>query len=574
MPPTEPDRLPETPVLKTASDLSLDPNLSESASSWVEATLRGLDARQKIGQLLMPLLFSWRKDYDIERAKAQFESYEVGGAFTFGRDWKTIRAATAEVASRLKVPPLFSCDYECGPLNISDGARFGLAMTLAAVADLEEAEGLAYEVGAASALQGRAVGARWTFAPVVDLSLNRHNPIVNTRSYGDEVERVRRLSIAYLKGLQAHGMAATLKHFPGDGVDGRDQHLVTTVNDLPKEDWDATYRETFTAGIEAGASAVMMGHIALAHRSSRDACGRLLPATMDPRMHHMLREEFGFNGVIVSDAINMSGLSGHIGPEAERVLANLKAGSDIVLFTSDLPAIVERVERALEEGELESYRLDEAVRRVLEFKARLGLHGPDRGMTDEEAAEAMASDRYDELACRLNERAITRIRDHRGDLPLKLEKGAKVVVCRLPLEISARNDIVLGNEDAARPRLNVFEETLQEAGYEVESVDSPNAFDAAKGTADAIIYCMEYNPEAGRGSIRPTKEAFSMVDFELFHSGRPVLFISFGSPYMAWELENAPNFLCAYAAWPVSKKTAARAVLGEIECPGRLPVRL
>ena len=549
-------------------------HLSSADKAWVRDTLSAMSEKEKLAQVLMPLLFSWEKNYDHAQALDTYATYQVGGAFTFSRDWRTIRAATSKLTDALRVPPLFSCDYECGPLNIQNGARFGMAMTLAAIKDIEQAEQFAYEVGAAAALQGRAVGARWTFAPVVDVCLNRHNPIVNTRSYGDDPERIRRLSLASIRGLQEYGMAATLKHFPGDGVDSRDQHLVTTVNDLPAEAWDRLYRGNFEAGIDAGVSSIMMGHIALAHRSSRNDKGRFLPATLDPRMHDMLREEFGFEGVIISDAINMGGISGHLGPEPERVLANLKAGSDVVLFVKNIPATMQRLERALEDGELETRRVDEAVHRLLMLKAKLRLHELEPADDAIVAEKHMDPERFSSLAVTLNTEAMTLIRNDRMDVPLKLAPGACVLMVHLPNEHSSRNDIILGNEDRAASEKDAFEQVFERAGYHVIRAWSLTEALEAESRADAIIYCSTCNPEAGRGSIRLTKEAYSMMPCDLLHTGRPVVFVSFGTPYTAWELEHMPCCLCAYSAWPVAKQAAARAILGEIPCKGVMPVAL
>jgi len=540
----------------------------------VEQAFSRLSLDARIGQVMHPMLTHYDAAVDQRALVEKAVRHQVGGAFLFCRPFRQLRSIVNEVLPQMEVPPLLSGDYEAGANTIEEGARFGSALSFAAIEDGEAASRLAYEAGRAAALQGRAVGARWSFAPVADISLNFANPITNTRTYGDQVDRVRTLSVAYLRGMQDHGMAACLKHFPGDGVDGRDQHLVTTVNTLSMPEWEGSFARTFEAGISAGVYSVMMGHIALRGVSGRHPrTGRWLPATLDAKIQRdLLRGTMGFDGLVISDAILMGGARNHAATQGELAAWNIAEGSDMVLFIDDVAGAVEEIKRWLDAGRLTEARLNDAVRRVLSLKARLGLTEAVALPSDEEADAMFSDGRFSSSVNETAERSVTLVRDEHGALPVA--QGAKVVIYQLPLETTDIPSLVVGEQSGRLPPKSAMQAAFEARGCRVAAVFEPEAYRREIADADVLIYVSLAGPQAGRGSIRLAQRAHQFLDTERMLSDFPTVFVSLGTPYLIWELNWLPNYICAYSRCDAAQTAVARAILGEIPFPGRMPVTL
>lgn len=554
------------------------PRPDAAGQEWVRTTHARLNLREKIGQLFQPLLAHWDRSIPQEELNRRILEHRLGAGFVFWRHKDEVAALAHELQAAADVPLLLAGDYECGPAISGAGTGFGLAMGLGAVADMEEGCRLAERIGHITAEQGRAAGVHWTLAPVVDLNLNPDNPITNVRAYGDNPERVAALASAYIRGLAAGGMGATIKHFPGDGWDDRDQHLVTAFNRLDEAAWERTYGVTFRAGLAAGACAVMAGHIAWPAFSSRDrATGRHLPATLDAALQvDFLRGRLGFEGVLISDAVGMGGMQSHCVNEAESVVRNIAAGSDMALFVEDVPAALEAVRDAVRSGRLPLDRIDEAVRRVLELKARLGLHrGRGLPADGDRMAAAFDADRTLALARELAEKSVTLLRDFRGQYPLRLAGGDKVVIFELPDE---NTDIaamaVAGEKSQTEPRRNAICEELKARGIDAMVVADKGACERALPGAAALIYLLPSAPQAGRGSIRLSLHAHRSIDWKRVQAGFPAYFVSLGSPYVLREISGAPNFACLYCGEPEAQRAYVKALLGERSFLGRCPVSI
>ena len=332
----------------------------------------------------------------------------------------------------LHIPPLCTADLECGPGRVVlGGSEFPDFMGLGA----NDSEELAYEVGKATALEGRSVGLNWTFSPCVDLAEIADNPVVSTRSAGRQVEQVIRVARGYLRGLQEHGVVATLKHFPGDGHSSFDQHLTTSSNPLSRADWWQGPGRVYRELIEAGAKTIMSGHIALPAFDEPDARGLFPPATLSRRLlSDLLRGELGFAGLLVSDAMGMGGVAGFV-PPFEAYWRFLEAGGDCVLFAR----VTERrfhpeFERALRERILSERTLYDRAARMIQFKHDQGLlalgaaHDPP-APTALPAVAAVAVDAaaHASLARRVADGAVTLVRDRERLLPVSLQRSTRVL---------------------------------------------------------------------------------------------------------------------------------------------------
>ena len=317
-----------------------------------------------------------------------------------------------------KSPCLALADVERGPIIYPELRGYSTSMmNLYAASD----PALAFELGKYTARLSRALGIHLTLSPVIDINYNPNNPVTNTRAAGDTPESVISAAIAYGRGMRSEGrLAITPKHFPGDGIDDKNQHFCTTVNSLSREEWMSTYGELYKQVIADGAEAIMVAHIALPwYDSTVDECG-YMPATLSkPLMTGLLKGELGFNGCIVSDAMSMIGTAARV-PVERLSVEFLRAGGDLVLFPErdDLSRILD----ALRSGYLERSRLIDAVERVVRLKANLGLFDEVEYPLEEGDIE-----KTQEILSAIASKSVTKLRDLDGILPLKLKPGARVL---------------------------------------------------------------------------------------------------------------------------------------------------
>ena len=399
------------------------PPLSRAQADAVDEVLDSLDPAAKVGQLFCAYLV----EPDTDRLLSQWEAagFAPGGVLLLARDADKTRADIDVAQSRSAVPLLVAANLEegAGVVGERDDA-YANPLQVAATGDPEQA----FRLGLACGSRGRELGINWAFAPVVDLSVNPQNPIVRTRSFGSDPQLVAAMGAAYVEAVQACGVAATLKHWPGDGVDGRDQHLLTTDNSMDLATWRATFGEVYRAGIRAGAMTVMPGHIRLPALTRRAnvtrSSGDDLPATLSADLlQTLLRDELGFAGLIVSDNTAMAGFSTAM-PREQALPTALLAGCDMLLGAIDPLEDYTIVLGAVERGDIPRTRVDDAVRRILVVKARLGLL--EEPATTEFTSVPKAQ--IDAWKRECAERAVTLVRDRDQLLPLSSSRYSDVLV--------------------------------------------------------------------------------------------------------------------------------------------------
>lgn len=526
--------------------------LTPDEQAWVDRTLAGLSRHACIGQLLIPTLGG---NYELMDTLAPvLRRIPVGGIFTGHATAERHREMLGRLQEIPEIPYVVAADLECGAGHIVHG-RVAFPDPLAVGAANDEA--LAYTMGKASALDGRSVGIHWTYAPVADVNVNPDNPIANTRSLGDDPARIGRLLTAILRGMQEHGLAACVKHFPGDGVDDMDQHTVTTVNSLPLDAWKAISGRTFADAFAAGVWSIMIGHIALpAWDPETDHRGVYAPATVNPRIvTDLLRREMGFQGLVVTDDMNMGGVAGYLN-RRRRTVACIRAGCDMLLFPR-LPDDYDTLCEAVDRGELSEERVREAARRVLEFKARLGLHRGELGGREPTDAETAS---FRDAAQAISRKAVVRVRDLDGTLPLrKLAKGARVLT------------ITFSQENADLP---VVDEELRARGFVVDHLANPHDFRLFDKLPhyDAIFVNLKFCASWAYQSVRSVG-IHNRIFIGGFYSDHPcVVFTSFGSPYHLRMYSTFPNLLNVHSGVPESQRAAVQAWLGERPIEGVSPV--
>ena len=414
--------------------------LDREAERWVETTMKKLSSDQMVGQLLMPRFAGvyTSSDSDVyDRLSSLVQQAHVGGVIGFGGEEQVPQVllnptygpiilgqplALASMLNRLQaiasIPLLTAADFEWGVgMRIEGATRFPRAMAFGAAGD----EQLAFEAGRITAVEGRALGVHVNFAPVVDVNNNPRNPVINIRSFGEDVGRVGALASAWVRGIQQGGMLATIKHFPGHGDTAVDSHLGLPVIPHPRERLDQVELAPFRAGIAAGAAGVMVAHIELLALDKTPG-----PATFSrPVVTGLLREALGFDGLIYSDAMNMDAVV-KMGTAGENAVKAVLAGIDVVLDSRDTMDAFRGVKAAVDSGQIPRARLEASVRRILIAKARLGLHRT-RAVNIESAPLAVGTRRHAALARQVSERAVTLIKDERDSVPMKVPASSSVL---------------------------------------------------------------------------------------------------------------------------------------------------
>jgi beta-N-acetylhexosaminidase len=546
--------------------------VSRDGARWVEQTLARLTLREKVGQLLVPRIpgdYVAENSEGFERIRRWVVDQKVGGVIiTIGPPLEM--AAKLNALQRLAdVPLLVTADMEHGPGQILDAGvilpygidnggatRFPPLMALGATGD----ERLAYELGRITAIEGRAAGVHVAFAPVVDVNNNPSNPIINVRSYGADPQLVARMARAHIRGLQEHGMLATAKHFPGHGDTGRDSHIAPLVIDVDRARADSVELVPFRAAVDEGVAAVMSAHIAFPALT-----GDSLPATLNPRLlEGLLRRDFGFQGLIFTDALDMGAIVKAFSNEAAPVLA-IRAGADMLLqvMPNDVPTVIDAVVSAVEEGRISEARIDESVRRVLRAKARLGLD-TNRVVELERVNDLLATTAHTTLAQDAADRSITLVRDADRLVPLRATRVLSIVY-------SDDYDPWAGR--TLQRTLAASMPDLRTAQLDRRSDAAALAAVAARAdSADVVLFSPFIRVSAGKAGLALPEPVAAMVT--TLAQRRPVVVASFGNPYLIAQLPDVQAYLVAWGQWEAPQRAAARALTGAIPISGTLPIAL
>lgn len=532
--------------------------LTTEQQQWVDRTLNAMTLPQAVGQLLCPSSPRSTTEEWIEL----IQKVPLGAISLRGASGAETRERMQRLQEVSAVPLLAGGDMEQGANTLTDSTEFPRPMAVGAAND----EDLARKLGKATAVEARHAGMHWTFSPVIDLNYNFLNPITNVRAFSDNPERVIRLATAMIEGLQDDGLlAATAKHFPGDGMDDRDQHLATTINNLPFADWQATYGKVWRAAIDAGVLCVMPGHISLPdYQGFADRPVDAPPATLDSKLLiDLLRKELGFDGLIISDASGMIGMTTRV-PSNRRVVEAIKAGCDVYLF----PETVEEygyLLQAVKEGSLPEARVWDAARRVLELKARLNLHldpfGPEPSQANLDA--------HQQTAQTIADKSISLLR---GDdqLPIEPAAGSRV----LTVTVGAVSQF---SRFRPQPELEAFDAALVARGFQVEHLLNPGDDEllAKASEADVVFMNLLMVPYMVLGTIQNHVGHLGYWRWRSLFIDHPrVCHTAFGTPYVLHEMPHLPNLLATYSESAVSQRAAVKAWLGEIAAQGECPVQL
>jgi beta-N-acetylhexosaminidase len=581
---------PATPLIQPAIVPGVDPSarrplgtarpgvmttLSAGDRQWIERTLASLTLSEKIGQLIMPWVAG---DYtavgsaEFEQVRKWVQEDRVGGLVLSIGLPLSYAAKLNEFQVRARVPLLIASDMENGPgmrlgniyalpslLPQGGGTVFPPVMALGATGSEE----LAYELGQVLGTEARAIGVHLVFGPVLDVNSNPLNPIINTRSFGESPELVSRLATAYIRGARSKGLMSTGKHFPGHGDTDVDSHLDLPTIRADRAHLDSVDLPPFRAVVGEGIDAIMTAHIAVVGVEGQDAG----PATLSRGfMTGILRDEMHFGGLVVTDAMTMGGVAKRYGATEPLIMA-LEAGADVLLMPRSVPDAIETVMTAVKSGRLSVSRIDASVRRILTAKARAGLR--QGRLVDLNAVDRVVDiPEHTRIAEEVAGRSITLAQDRMNLVPLAKDSTKRILV----VTYSDASDLVAG-----RTFNSIITERFPGSGT-VRVDDRTNdaeyaALGAKADSADVLLISAYVSPREFTGTVG-AQAGFSQFVERIALSGKPIIVLSFGSPYLLSAFPSVSSYLLAWGGSPVSQRAAALAVLGEREINGRLPISL
>jgi beta-N-acetylhexosaminidase len=410
-------------------------------------------------------------------------------------------------------------------------------MAIAATGDVALAE----EQGRVTAREAMLLGVDHILAPVCDVNSDPRNPVINTRSFGEDPHEVAKYVSAFVRGVQGEGALATAKHFPGHGDTHVDSHLTLPVVDADRERLERVELVPFRAAIDAGVASVMVGHLSL---PAIDPA----PATISRSVVDILRHDLGFGGLVVTDAMDMGGIAAQFDAGEASVRA-LEAGQDQIMFSPDTDAAIAAVREAVRSGRVSEARIDESVERIM--SAKKGIRA--RPASQEEIFRTLDCADHRAMAEEIARRAVTLVRDERGLLPLREGNVTAVVVSDIP---EVENPLADAVRDLGAK--NVFTLDVRSTEDDIVAIDG-----------DPIVLLLALRAKSYAGRIAVPRAARLLAE----RHARKTIAVSFGSPYLIRELPGVGTYVCAYGIQPVMQRAAVRVLRGA-EAPGRLPVSL
>ncbi len=554
---------------RASKSATAKPQRSAPSSPWVEKTLKSMSLREKLGQLLVVYFFGEFTSTESGEYKdlvRQVSENHVGG-FILGtkrqplgieRGGVYVAAVLAnQMQKRAKVPLIVSADFERGTaMRLDEGTGFPYAMAVAAAGNPKDA----YTVGKVTALEARAAGIQWIFAPDADVNDNPDNPIINVRSFGEDPQSVAKFVSEFVRGVQENGGLATAKHFPGHGDVSVDSHLTLATVPGDRKRLESVELVPFRAAIAAGVGSIMTGHLATPAFEPDPE----LPATMSPHvLTDLLRNELGFGGLIVTDALDMGGVTTRY-PPGEAAVRSVLAGADVLLLSPTVDAALEGLEEAAKSGRLPVARIDESVRRILRAKEKLGL--AKNRFVDVDALNAnFGKPEFEAAAQDIADRGVTLLRNDAHALPLDATKPLRLLVVAL----SGDPDAFPGADFESEIREHVDSVTVLRADTQFSKIQSLKL--PAPESYDAAVVGIWVRVADRKGSVGLPDEQAAFVN-QILASPKPVIVAGFGSPYVIERFPAAKTWIAEFSTQDVSQRAVARAIFGQNAISGKIPV--
>jgi beta-N-acetylhexosaminidase len=558
---------------------------SEKAYKWADKQMKKMSVDEKIGQLIHVGINARYQNQDspeFKEIKRQVVENKVGGIIVFvGGVYETVHLMN-RMQQLAETPLLISSDFETGvAMRFEDTLNFPWNMAIAATGNPD----FARREGVIAARESRALGVQWAFAPTVDVNNNADNPVINVRSYGENPADVSRFAVAFAQGLQSGNVLATAKHFPGHGDTAVDSHRGLPIINFSRSRFDQIELAPFKSVIDAGIGSVMISHISVPQidatkveplKKSAKASyteseviteGTTMPATLSPNViSQILIKDMNFDGLVVTDAMDMSGLTLYFNQDEAAVRAVL-AGADVLLKPGNADVSIKGLKEAVASGRITEERLNHSVRKILAWKYQLGL--TERKITPLDAIDKIVSnDETRQLANEIAENAITLVKSETDVLPLKKDK--KIFI------------LGVTNGEDRNFISNTFQRTLRAAGINFEAVildersTEAEMNEARKKTneADVVLAGLFGRVRSGAKNSVGIPEAGAKILRELLQSDKKIINISFGNPYLLNNFPEMKTYVVAYGDMPSLQRATARALVGEIGFNGKLPISL
>ncbi len=576
-------------------DLRLKPyNLDDEGIKWVKDTIANMTIEEKIGQLFVNMGASRDEEY----LKSILDNYHIGGVRYNPGKAEEVYEQNKILQENSKVPLLIAANTEAGGNGAcTDGTYVGSEVKIAAANDPK----YAYEMGRVSGVEAAAIGCNWSFAPIVDINRNWRNPIISTRTWSADVEQTLELSLEYMRGIQESGIAPAAKHFPGDGIDERDQHLSFAPNWLSVDEWDTTFGRVYGGLIEAGLPSIMAGHIALPeyvrHFNPQATKEELLmPATLSKYiLTDLLRGKMNFNGLVVTDASHMVAMTSAM-KRSEMLPTAIAAGSDLFLFFNDPDEDFGYMMDGYKKGIITDERLEEALTRILGTKAALGLHKKAKTEILQPKEEAMAKIGLPEntaIEAEVSDKAITLVKNKEGIFPITPEKHKRVLLVEVKGIDSGFGKLMAMMSGGKKSPIENLKDLLEAEGYEVEIYESPmdkimklpkeelmgaimNVYAQKRPIStltdnyDLIINVANVAPNTHQRIEWPASKGTPDIPF--YVNEVPTIFVSIQSPFHLADVPQVKTYINAYDGKESTLKALVEKMVGRSEFTGVSPV--
>ncbi len=589
-----------TAVLAHAKDDFQTPSpvhLDKKGEKWARESLKKMSLEQKIGQMFM--IWSQARFLNVDspeyiRLRDTMRRYHLGGfgltvRYEEGLLEKNPPLEAAMVTNQLQkdseFPLIFGADFERGlAFRLKEGTDFPHAMAFGATGNAE----FARQAGRITAQESRAIGVQWNWFPVADVNSNPANPIINTRSFGEDPKLVGDMVAAYIEGAHEYGMLTTAKHFPGHGDTDSDSHTSVPIVNQDKAYFENIALPPFRAAIKAGVDAIMVAHIlAPALDPASDHVASVSPAIVTG----LLKQQMGFTGLVVTDAMDMNGLTklfpeGGSAAAGRAAVAAVKAGNDMLLIPSNLEGSYNGLLQAVRGGEIPESRIDESVLKILRAKASAGLNKAK--LVDINAVnEIVARPASLATAQQIADAAVTLVRDNHQVLPLKATRpgtNAPQNAYQPPAETHNRTLLLIFTDDSRSDwgRMVDQQVRLRIPDTQVMYIDPRDAAGLTQPVMDAVqqaekvIAAVYVVPSAGKiGNSMTVQDAMASLLREVLQAaaGKTVV-AAMGNPYIATQFPEIQTYVCTFSNSQVSELSAVKAMFGEIPMPGHLPVTI
>lgn len=556
--------------------------LNKEQIAYVDNTLAHMSLDDKIKQIFIDMA----APVNEQMIKNIVQTKKFGGIRYMNQDSKKIKELIGNYQKYSDIKLIVAANTEAGGNGAcSDGTYIGQEIKIAATNDKK----YAYELGRISAIEAKAIGCNTLFAPIVDINRNWRNPIVASRTFGGDPKIVSEYAKEYLRAAHENKVACVCKHFPGDGIDERDQHLTNSLNSLTKEEWDQSFGYVYKEMIEAGCEGIMAGHILLPsyekyfNPNLKD--NEYMPATLSPYLlKNLLREQLGFNGLIITDASHMVALTSKM-KRSKLIARAIMSGCDMFLFYNDFEEDFNYVKESILNNELTIGRLDEAVRRILAFKAHLNL---DKPISEEDNLNLIGLDEYKAIQREVSRKAITLVKSIEANvLPISPNKYKKILVVHH--DISNPFNSYITNKNSLK-YYELFSNNLKERGFEVEiytpvleqlknaSSDEVREImgklytskSAIKSLTDKYDLVIHLANVPGNGVVQRLDFALTKgaIDIPWYVNELPVIFISMNCPFHLMDVAQVKTYINCYDAMDHTVDELVKKLVGEDEFMG------